>query len=50
MDILYVYILHLIEARGRIDCRCRMFQVGLDSGERVQLDGRPHPIQRLNNE
>ena len=39
---------NLIEARGRIDCRSRMLQVGLDVGERVQLDGRPHPVQRLN--
>jgi len=45
-----VDITNLIEARGRIDCRCRMLQVGLDASERVQLDGRPHPVQCLNEE
>lgn len=47
-SISFVDITNLIEARGRIDCRCRMLQVGLDAGERVQLDGRPHPVQCLN--
>lgn len=38
---------HLVKARSRIDRRGGMLEVRLDVRERVQLDGDPHAIQRL---